>query len=841
MLIKSNSKLLAHGPLRLSKHFRRAFGIFQVMALLLLSAVPASSTMAQETRQIDVQSNHPFFVTQHVEAVKFFHWMGDRSLRLDSAKRPHIVYGGDHLYYAYFNGSVWQFEIADHAYGVGKYASLALDKNNKPHAAYYDALTGSLKYARKTGAAWEIFTIDSSPVALQFSSNVDLFNSDDEFLPELPRDGRDWHHSIPGSGNLYNEEVEVLPGDVLFGEPYYSEGEMEMVDLEEEIQPAPEDDPEMFEEGMFAPQYAGREDKGRGQFTSIAVNSFGNPSISYYDFANGNLKFASYNGFTWLVTAIDTTGDVGLYSSIALGSSEYPHISYYDATKGNLKYVRWVGTAWTMPAVIDNGGDTDTTLKYAGLYSSLAVDRNNNPHISYYDLSNGNLKYARASSGAWTSVVVDSTGDVGLHTSIGVDNDLRAHISYYNATNADLKYAFCSGSSCSLQNVNTEGFVGRYSSLALDGSSPRISFYDSATGQLKYSFPSGSSWVVQVLDGAADVGLFSSLALSPNGDPRIAYFDDIRDNLKYAYWNGGSWNVSTVDQAGEVGLYASLALNKTTGYPSISYYDASNGRLKYASWVGTSWWIEAPDGGPDAGTHSALTLDGAGNPRIVYCKGKGCGTGKSTDPMEVRVALKTSNTWLIKTVETGGVGLYSSIATDSLGRLHLSYYDAANRRLKYALGAPDGSSWTVQTVDSNPKVGLFTSIAVDSSNRPHIAYFDDYLDRTRYAFWNGGWFHEYVDTSSAVGLYNTIAIDALGNPHVSYFDASNRHLKYAVRQNGTWSNQIVDSSGEVGMYASIALKGGVSPAISYYDATSGDLKYAFIASGPRTYLPIIRR
>jgi hypothetical protein len=837
MKLSNLSSMKAGTVRRARKALQWSLAGIQILALVALSAVPSQAAQTY-TSESEGMSTAYIFASQSVETAKFFQSMGDRSLRLDSNKRPHIAYGGDHLYYASHNGTTWQYEVADASSGVGKYASLSLDKNNKPHIAYYDASRGGLKYARKTGTAWETFLVDAGPFSM-LAGESGLPAVEDADIPVRETDGRDWHYSIPGSGNLFNEEVEIPAGEVIQGEPFFEEGQGEVVELEEEYQPAPEDDPELMGEEASGIQSV--TDLGRGQYTSIAVNSFGYPQISYYDYANGNLKFASWNGSNWMISTIDSYGDVGSYTSVALDKNEMPHISYYDATLGNLKYTRWTGIAWTMPAVIDNGGDTSTSTKYVGLYSSISIDRNNNPHISYYDKDAGNLKYARASSGAWTSSVVDSAGDIGLHTSIMVDRDLRAHISYYNATSADLKYALCSGVTCTLQTAAAEGFQGRYTSLALDDIYPRISFYDSGTGQLKYAYPSGSSWAVHILDGSADLGLFSSLALDMNGSPRIAYFDDVRDNLKYAYWDQGTWKVATVDQNGEVGLYASLALNKTSGYPTISYYDATNGRLKVATWVGTSWVIETPDSGPDAGTHSALALDANGNPRVVYCKGKGCLSGKTTDPMEVRVAVKANNTWVSRPVESGGVGMYSSIAVDSQGSLHISYYDAAFQRLRYAKGTPDGAAWQVTILGSGQKMGLFTSIAVDSLNRPHISFFNDSLDSLRYVTWNGAWVEEVVDGDYGVGWDTSIALDSSGNPHISYYDINRHRLKYAVRQSGVWRPQVVDGDAYVGMYSSIALKNGTTPVISYYDAINGNLKYAYTINGHTTYLPLVRR
>ena len=52
---------------------------------------------------------------EDVDTPKLFQDMGDRSLALDTAGRPHIAYGADHLYYAWYDGSNWNLEMADDA------------------------------------------------------------------------------------------------------------------------------------------------------------------------------------------------------------------------------------------------------------------------------------------------------------------------------------------------------------------------------------------------------------------------------------------------------------------------------------------------------------------------------------------------------------------------------------------------------------------------------------------------------------------------------------------------------------------------------------------------------
>ena len=199
------------------------------------------------------QTFTPTWAIEHVDALKNFDGMTDRSLALDSSGNPHIAYGDDHLYYAWYDGSTWHKETVDPAWGVGSNASLKLDGSGNPHISYYDDTNKDLKYASYDGSTWSIQTVDSGGDVGGYTSLA-----------------------LDGSGNPHISYWDTTNRDLKYVSWTGSSWDIQTVDSEGDV----------------------------GEHTSLALDGSGNPRISYYDGTNEHLKYA----WRGRVDTISTTG-----------------------------------------------------------------------------------------------------------------------------------------------------------------------------------------------------------------------------------------------------------------------------------------------------------------------------------------------------------------------------------------------------------------------------------------------------------------------------------------------------------------------------------------------------
>ena len=625
------------------------------------------------------------------------------SLAIDSNDNLHVTYLDEtnwNLEYMTYDGSSWSTPVSlDSTDIVGSESSLAIDSNDNLHVTYYDNTNYNLEYMTYDGSSW------STPVSLDSTGNVGLYcslaidsndnlhvtyfdapNGNLEYVtystPALPvisyspddlsltnntaSSDVPLSPTLTGSGAITSWTIHpTLPNGLSFST---SNGTIAGTPIE------------LLTRTMFTVNGTNTGGSSTAYINLTVVDNLPNISYSPDDLSLTNNAALSPtavpvntggpipSGANTTVTQlriVDAVGDVGEYSSFALDSTGSKHISYYDATNGDLKYATDTTGSW-LNSTIDSNGDV-------GQYSSIAVDSNDVIHISYYDESNGNLMYITNRSGSWVNTTIDSTGQlgmdasvVGLYTSIAIDSNAKVHLSYLHLNSSIdtyLKYATDMTGSWVTEtafNTTTGGTIraGHYSSIALDSNDEvHISAYDDYNRDLIHVTKKTGSWVKTTVQSFANVGLYTSLAIDSNDDLHIAY---------------------------QMGIYSSVGEN-----------------LRYATYNGsTGWTLTEIDILGSVGSFASLALDSNGFVHISYYDGTN---------QQLKYTTNLNGSWELSVIDSVGVGSHTSISVDATGAVDISYYDVLNGDL---LSSRLDSSYNVYrfTVSPDLPTGLELNI-----------------------------------------------------------------------------------------------------------------------------------
>jgi hypothetical protein len=642
---------------------------------------------------------------------------------------------------------------------------------------------------------------------------------------------------------------------------------------------------------------------GVGYAASLAFDNTGKVGISYYDDYNHSLKLARWSGTAWTLQTVDSSPYAGYTSSLAFNGAGQPRIAYvdYDSDHGiyHVKYAEWTGTAWNIFPVIDNASEASL---------SLALDQSGQPHISFWrnDYPRpGGLIYASWVSNAWVLQIVESNTDAGRNNALAFDSQNKPHIIYFDSGNGVVNYASWTGTAWTIENAMGSGSLGmdrlnpaslvfgtgdmpmvalslgesdpkstlvwllyksdgvwhhdqnydiagnsgaRWPSIAADSSGkPHISYLDYNTGQLHYTRLTAwgpNTWSDAVIDSGAQVGQGASLAMDRFGRPHIAYMDLTHGIMKYATQVLELWQTSAVNVASMKPAHGHALAVDSTGKPHIAYSDTSAKKIMYATLNGSNWTAEvaADDTGTDIEKYISLAFDAADNPHLSF-------HDSSYTAINLKYAHKSSGAWVVSVVDAlpvGITGLYNSIAIDSSGKPHVSYYNYYSSSLWYA--SWNGTSWDKAPVDSGNSAGFYTSLALDSLNHPHICYSDEINYFVKYATFDGNQWSLKTLTAPDPGRADrrdsicSIKIDSGNVPYVSYFSKINRHLAIAHPVSGNWVSAMVDVNGDNGEQNSLGMYNGV-PYIAYYHYSNKDLMFiaAIVADNFSLYLPMILR
>ncbi len=318
-----------------------------------------------------------------------------------------------------------------------------------------------------------------------------------------------------------------------------------------------------------------------GAYNSIAVNPSGSPHISYLDDSNPRdyvLRHASLNGKSWHSEIVDS-GDVGWWNAIAVDSLGHIHISYLsDKPTASLRYAYFDGAGWSVTTVDSTGGYS----------TSIAVDADHRPHISYVDFS-GNLKYATFDGTNWLVEAIPGIfASWNGRTSVALSSSGAVNIVFSTAS-GQVQWAAKVSDSWDVKTVGD----GNQPSLALDRSgNPHIVFNPETTRDIFYSHYDGSNWHHQNItqfSGAEASGEEPDIALDSQDRPHVTagVYVSVAEGgveiLIYGRFDGVAWVFEFVDLKNS-GFQSSIALD-SWDLPHVSYRQArgEKSKLKYAN------------------------------------------------------------------------------------------------------------------------------------------------------------------------------------------------------------------------------------------------------------------
>ena len=277
-------------------------------------------------------------------------------------------------------------------------------------------------------------------------------------------------------------------------------------------------------------------DQMLGDFLSgIAVDPKGNPYICY---SPGVLKLAVFDGRRWKIQEVDPdNGLVHFYCSVRFGPDGAPHLSWYVETPFTVHHAVLRDGVW-IARIVDN-------QDLPGKINSMAVDRLGNPQLSYIGLNGTKLKYARFNGQVWTRINLEapnqglemSRGDTGMGNSIAIDRDNNPMISYFDTSS--LKFAHSVDGKWKFEIIDRFDPLDKWgwrtfrSTTVLDRKgNPHIG-YQCPLG-LKHAWWDGHQWRTQVILAPAGTTFDGAMAIDDKDNLYFSYTDPVQHSLMLA-------------------------------------------------------------------------------------------------------------------------------------------------------------------------------------------------------------------------------------------------------------------------------------------------------------------
>jgi hypothetical protein len=316
----------------------------------------------------------------------------DSELALDGAGLPHVSYLNKtrhEVWYATRSAAgVWTRRLArvvgdSLGSAPGGATSIAVEPSGRPHLVWYNVLSKSVEHGVWNGSSWDIDTVDPAP---SFGASWTSIALDAQGRPRIA-------YVNGGAGLQYASRNQ---------------------DGTYAIEPA-------------APSV--RE-------VALVLDGGGSPHVSYYDVQAKSIVYAHRTAPGWATEAIDSSDDTYHANGIRLDASDRAHLCYEKIGSDGYSILVYatnsIGGIWTKnapPFPKNNPGGS----------CSIALDSQRQPHIAHsFGLD---VVYSHLQAGTWIHVSFDTGLAIGGFSSIALDGNGTPQISYYDLTRHQLRYA----------------------------------------------------------------------------------------------------------------------------------------------------------------------------------------------------------------------------------------------------------------------------------------------------------------------------------------------------------------------------------------------------------------
>jgi len=507
---------------------------------------------------------------------------------------------------------------------------------------------------------------------------------------------------------------------------------------------------------------------------------------------------------------------------------------------------------------------------------SFEFDNDGIPGIAYYDLAEGNLKFAQVKRGAWkiTAVSQALTDIRGLDCALTFDTKNRPYIAYVSPEKT-LNLAYLKGDTWKTETVDKTPGSGLYCDMVLTPQGdPVISYVSSQKVMCARKLP-GKWSLVKI----ADRGTSTRIFLLPENRFLVMYLvpgeSGNENRLAAATGDGYIWKDFQIPMTHK--CYDFAAKVTTEGSPVIAYSCKNGIFLTTESVAGSGIWKQDVVSNR-TGKSVSLTLQDKSFPLVSFISGKGkelifakndgggwmdekvatARQGYSFNSCEINgdskkgtvLILHDGNTlnalvrygegWRLGMIDGRlMVGGFINLEILPGGTPVVCYYDYTHRELHFARHKTD-KTWEVEVVDSLEDVGRYASLTVSRKGMPGISYYDNSRKDLKYAWKKDGkWHWDRVDYNQDTGLNTSLAFDDLEIPHISYFNRTTRYLKYARKESDSWHRERITKLGRYGGKSVILSKNG-KRAILFVDGYKVE-KVSAGESPVKNYLKIARQ